>query len=211
MVVRSVALHHILVWIFGFAHGACIIIVRYLLLYYTHMVSRTTAHDITEMLNKEKEELIEIFDAIKAKETLAENVNDSFDEVTTYGERVADKIANFGGSWAFIISFIVLLVFWIVLNLSLPNPIDEFPFILLNLALSTLASLQWPVIMMSQKRQEVRDRLRAENDYKVNLKAEVEIRTLHEKIDHLLVKKRDNLIEIQQIQLKILEGKHNAD
>lgn len=84
---------------------------------------------------------------------------------------------------------------------------DPYPFILLNLFLSSLAALQAPVIMMSQKRQEVRDRLRAENDYKVNLKAEVEIRSLHDKIDHLMLKKWDHLIEIQQIQLGILEGK----
>ncbi len=166
---------------------------------------------ITELLLKEKEELSDIFEAIKTRETLAENVNDSYDENLTFAQRVADKMADFGWSWSFILTFLGILVWWMIVNILLASKaFDPYPFILLNLFLSSLAALQAPVIMMSQKRQEVRDRLRAENDYKVNLKAEVEIRSLHDKIDHLMLKKWDHLIEIQQIQLGILEGKKTS-
>lgn len=165
---------------------------------------------IQDLLLKEKEELTGILELIKDRETLAENINDSYEEQSTFGERLSDKIASFWGSWRFILSFLWFLVIWMIINVALGDrAFDSYPFILLNLCLSCVAALQAPVIMMSQNRQEARDRLRAENDYKVNLKAELEIRSLHEKIDHLLVKKWDHLIEIQQIQLEILENKHN--
>lgn len=124
----------------------------------------------------------------------------------TFGERLADHIAAFGGSWRFIISFGAFLVLWIIANLVLfgTNPPDPYPFILLNLMLSCLAALQAPVIMMSQNRQEVRDRQRAEQDYQINLKAELEIRHLHEKLDHLLHHHSERLLEIQQIQTDLL-------
>src|SRR5205823_575225 len=115
--------------------------------------------------------------------------------------------AEFGGSWKFIIVFGAILLGWIVLNalVLLNRAFDPYPFILLNLILSSLAALQAPIIMMSQNRAEARDRLRGENDYKVNLKAELEIRHLHEKIDHLLRRQYNRLFEIQQIQIELLE------
>lgn len=170
----------------------------------------SSANHIQDLLLKEKEELTSIFELIKTRETLAENINDSYDEQISFGERLSDKIASFGGSWKFIIIFLSILTVWMIINVSLwTNAFDPYPFILLNLCLSCVAALQAPVIMMSQNRQESRDRLRAENDYQVNLKAELEIRSLHEKLDHLLFKKWDHLIEIQQIQLEILEHKHS--
>lgn len=124
----------------------------------------------------------------------------------TFGQRLADKIADFGGSWTFIILFCAFLGLWIVINAGvlLARPFDPYPFILLNLMLSFLASLQAPVIMMSQNRQEARDRQHAEGDYKINLKAELEIRHLHEKMDYLLHQQATRLMEVQQIQIDLL-------
>ena len=124
----------------------------------------------------------------------------------TFGERLSDGIASFGGSWRFIITFGVLLVLWILANTFLwaARPPDPYPFILLNLVLSCIAALQAPVIMMSQNRQESRDRQRAEQDYQINLKAELEIRHLHEKLDHLLHHHSERLLEIQSIQTELL-------
>jgi uncharacterized membrane protein len=125
----------------------------------------------------------------------------------TFGERVSDFVADFGGSWNFIISFFVILLVWIGFNVWAATRaiFDPYPFILLNLVLSCLAAIQAPIIMMSQKRQEAKDRLRSENDYRVNLKAEFEIRHLHEKLDHLINRQWERLAEIQQIQLEIME------
>src|SRR5207253_1421499 len=122
-------------------------------------------------------------------------------------KRLSDHIASFGGSWRFISLFGAVLFGWIILNaiLLLNRGFDPYPFILLNLILSCLAAIQAPIIMMSQNRAEARDRLRAENDYKVNLKAELEIRHLHEKIDHLLRRQYNRLFEIQQIQIELLQ------
>jgi len=129
------------------------------------------------------------------------------DASATFGERLSDKIAEFGGSWTFIMTFGSVMAVWIILNAAfLANKgFDPYPFILLNLLLSCLAAMQAPVIMMSQNRQELRDRRRAENDYKVNLKAELEIRHLHEKIDYLLHQQATRLMEIQQIQLEAMQ------
>lgn len=125
----------------------------------------------------------------------------------TFGQRMADNVARFGGSWTFILTFLAVLVTWIAVNVVglLAAPFDPFPFILLNLVLSCVAALQAPVIMMSQGRKEDKDRARAESDYRVNLKAELEIRQLHEKIDHQLARQWDRLAEMQQIQIEILE------
>jgi len=122
---------------------------------------------------------------------------------------MADHVAAFGGSWTFILSFCGLLVIWMLLNVTgvLFKIFDPYPFILLNLVLSCLAALQAPIIMMSQRRQESKDRLRGENDYRVNLKAELEIRQLHEKIDHHLAHQWERLAEMQQIQIEMLEEK----
>ena len=135
------------------------------------------------------------------------DLNKEFDSKMTFGERAADKVAEFGGSWRFISIFGAVLFGWIVLNAVVlaSGAFDPYPFILLNLVLSCIASLQAPIIMMSQNRAAAKDRLQAEHDYKVNLKAEVEIRNLHEKIDHLLQNQWQRLLEIQQIQTDLIE------
>ncbi len=124
----------------------------------------------------------------------------------TFGQRVADRVATFGGSWTFIMSFGGFLVIWIALNvIFLANKgFDPYPFILLNLILSCIAALQAPVIMMSQNRQEEKDRERAKKDYMVNLKSELEIRILHEKMDHLLLHQQQELLEIQRVQIEMM-------
>src|SRR6266705_1588597 len=149
----------------------------------------------------------EVIESLHQHEILASNIEEQFERKLTFGERLSDQIASFGGSWRFIILFGVVLVLWIVLNaaLLLNRGFDPYPFILLNLILSCLAAMQAPIIMMSQNRAELRDRLRSENDYKINLKAELEIRHLHEKIDHLLRRQYNRLFEIQQIQIELLE------
>jgi uncharacterized membrane protein len=126
----------------------------------------------------------------------------------TFGEKMADRVADFGGSWTFILGFLVVLIVWVTINAVglMAKAFDPYPFILLNLVLSCIAALQAPIIMMSQSRKEAKDRQRAENDYRVNLKAEVEIRQLHEKIDHQLARQWERLAEMQQIQIEILEG-----
>lgn len=166
---------------------------------------------VEEALKKQKGELSAIerrvVKGLNEHEIIAQNINQAFERQLTLGEKVADKVAAFGGSWLFIISFGLVLLIWIVINgiIITDAPFDPFPFILLNLVLSTLAALQAPVIMMSQNRQEDRDRLRSEEDYRVNLKAELEIRHLNEKIDHLLGRQWQRLLEIQQIQLDLME------
>lgn len=166
---------------------------------------------IRHLLADEKGELneleAEVARSLTEQELLSHNVNSEFDSKLTVGERVADQVATFGGSWKFIILFGSIIFVWIVLNALLltRKPFDPFPFILLNLLLSCLAALQAPVIMMSQNRQESKDRLRSEHDYKVNLKAELEIRHLNEKLDHLINQQWQNLLETQQIQLEMLE------
>ena len=149
----------------------------------------------------------EVVDSLQEHEILSENIGKEFEKELTFGERLSDHIASFGGSWTFIIVFFAVLMIWIVINgiFLATRAFDPYPFILMNLILSCLAAIQAPIIMMSQNRAEARDRARAENDYKVNLKAELEIRHLHEKIDHLLSKQYNRLFEIQQIQIELLE------
>ena len=149
----------------------------------------------------------EVVESLQQHEILSSDIEKQFEKELTFGERLSDRIAEFGGSWKFLISFGAVIFVWIAANAVLlaTRAFDPYPFILLNLILSCLAAVQAPVIMMSQNRAEARDRLRAENDYKVNLKAELEIRHLHEKIDHLLRKQYNRLFEIQQIQIELLE------
>ncbi|MCU4182212.1 DUF1003 domain-containing protein [Bosea sp. BH3] len=148
----------------------------------------------------------EVAESIARQETIAENVEDDFEEHRTLGEKLSDHLASFGGSWAFLISFFVVLLGWMALNVAMAaKAFDPYPFILLNLVLSCLAAIQAPIIMMSQKRQETKDRLRSLNDYQVNLKAELEIRHLHEKMDHLIMRQWQRLAEIQQVQLEMLQ------
>ena len=150
----------------------------------------------------------DVIESLHQRELLSSNISAEFVGKLTVGQRLADKIAEFGGSWTFIMSFGAVIVVWIIINVFAlaSRAFDPYPFILLNLVLSCLAALQAPVIMMSQNRVEARDRLRGENDYKVNLKAELEIRHLHEKIDHLLRRQWQRLLEIQQIQIELLEN-----
>jgi len=149
----------------------------------------------------------EVVESLQQHEILSSDISKQFEKKLTFGERLSDSIAAFGGSWTFIIFFSLVLVIWIGLNsfILANRAFDPYPYILMNLVLSALAALQAPVIMMSQNRSEARDRLRGENDYKINLKAELEIRHLHEKIDHLLRKQYNRLFEIQQIQIELLE------
>jgi uncharacterized membrane protein len=148
----------------------------------------------------------EVLESLHEHELLSSNINVEFEQKQTFGEDLADKIATFGGSWRFIILFGIVLAVWIGINSAalLWKAFDPYPFILLNLILSCLAAIQAPVIMMSQNRQEAKDRLRSENDYQINLKAELEIRHLHEKIDHLLSRQWERLVEIQQIQMELM-------
>jgi uncharacterized membrane protein len=166
---------------------------------------------IKEVLEDEIGELSaldqEVIESLEQHEILSSDLSKQFEKKLTFGERLSDHIAEFGGSWRFIILFGAVLFGWIILNaiFLLNRGFDPYPFILLNLVLSCLAAIQAPVIMMSQNRAELRDRLRSENDYKINLKAELEIRHLHEKIDHLLRRQYNRLFEIQQIQVELLE------
>jgi len=148
-----------------------------------------------------------VLNSLSEKTILSDAVNDSNDtENASLGQRIADKVASVGGSWKFIISFGVFLVIWINLNVYwLSNSgFDPYPFILLNLILSCIAALQAPVIMMSQNRQEEKDRERAKKDYMINLKSELEIRMLHDKIDHLILHQQQDLLEIQNIQIQMM-------
>ena len=162
------------------------------------------------LLESEKGELStlehEVLDSIRNHELLAKNVEAEFEQKWSFGERLADRIAVFGGSWAFLICFGAFLALWIGMNsiILVWHPLDPYPFILLNLILSSLAAIQAPIIMMSQNRQEAKDRLRSQHDYQVNLKAELEIRHLNDKIDHLLLHQWDRLAQIQEIQVDLL-------
>jgi uncharacterized membrane protein len=149
----------------------------------------------------------EFVDALTERELLSKNINEEFDRDLTFGERLADQVAEVGGSWGFIIGFALVVAAWVMVNsvALFKKPFDPYPYILLNLVLSCLAAIQAPVIMMSQNRQDAKDRLRSEHDYKVNLKAELEIRHLNERIDLLLRHQWQRLLEIQQIQIDILE------
>jgi len=147
---------------------------------------------------------------MKEGELISENVDKTVDEQLTFGQRLSDKIADFGGSWTFILSFFFFLALWIAFNIySLTKSFDPYPFILLNLILSCIAAMQAPVIMMSQNRQEEKDRERSKHDYQVNLKAELEIRMMHEKIDHLILHQQQRLFEIQRIQIEMLQEIHD--
>jgi uncharacterized membrane protein len=156
---------------------------------------------VHSLLESEKGEITsleeEVLSSIRDHELLSKNVDAEFEQKWTLGERLADRIAAFGG---------IFITAWIALNAVVLylRPPDPYPFILLNLLLSCLAAIQAPVIMMSQNRQEAKDRLRSQHDYQVNLKAELEIRHLHDKIDHLLSQQWNRLAEIQEIQLDLL-------
>ena len=165
-------------------------------------VRNVLEEDIGELSSLEQD----VVTSLREHELLAENVDAEFETTLTRGERWADRLADFGGSWRFISVFALFLGIWIVTNaiIGLRAP-DPYPFILLNLILSCLAAVQAPFIMMSQNRQEAKDRARSEHDYKVNLKAELEIRHLHEKMDFLLKQQSQRLFELQELQIELME------
>ena len=172
---------------------------------------------VAEVLEEERGEIThleeDVIRSLKEQEIIAENTNREIAAKMSFGDRLADRMASFGGSWSFLILFGTGMSAWILYN-SIPpggKTIDPFPFILLNLVLSCLAAVQAPVIMMSQNRQESKDRLRAENDYRVNLKAELEIRQLHSKLDMLLTHQWQRLLEIQQIQTELIQQITNRE
>jgi len=146
-----------------------------------------------------------VLTSLADKTTLTDKI-DSETQILTTGQRIADKVASFGGSWRFIILFGLFLFIWISINIFwlVNKGFDPYPFILLNLILSCLAAIQAPVIMMSQNRQEEKDRERAKKDYMINLKSELEIRILHEKIDHLIMHQQQELLEIQKVQIEMM-------
>lgn len=170
---------------------------------------RDTAEKI---FNAEYEKLTEqekhVAHHITERTPISTNIVQDYSEQSTFGQKMADKVAFFGGSWIFISMFMGVMVIWILLNsfvlIKLGSSFDPYPYILLNLVLSMLAAIQAPIILMSQNRQAYKDRLSAEHDYEVNLKAELEIISLHEKIDSLKQEQWKDLILIQEEQLKLL-------
>lgn len=174
-------------------------------------LNRFRAEYVRTEMEKERGELTaleeEVMHSLGEGAVVADNLNKEFDESLTLGERISDKVAEFGGSWRFIILFFIVMAVWITANsiFLLFRPFDPYPYILLNLGLSLLAAVQAPIILMSQNRQEARDRMRAENDYQVNLKAELEVRAVSEKLDILIHHQWAHLLEIQQIQTEMIE------
>lgn len=150
----------------------------------------------------------ELLQSIADNESIVKNINEEYEKKLSFGDIVADKVASFGGSWYFIMLFTLAIIVWIILNsyiLLATKPFDPYPFILLNLILSCVAAFQAPVIMMSQNRLESKDRMRAEEDFRTNLKAELEIRTLSAKIDELISHQWQRMMEIQQMQIDMME------
>lgn len=145
-----------------------------------------------------------VLTAAHQRSVISRNIGRDFDGELTFGQRLADRVAEFGGSWAFIASFGLFLLAWTVANALLPRPFDTYPYIFLNLLLSMIAAIQAPIIMMSQNRQAARDRLDAAHDYEVNLKAEIEIMALHEKLDQLRTREIEALLARQQDQIDLL-------
>jgi len=162
---------------------------------------------LEELLLKPKKELTELEKLVLEKTSNNEIISEDTDEdPLSFAQRIADKVAEFGGSWNFIIGFLSFMAVWIIINIYLlvERPFDPYPFILLNLILSCLAALQAPVIMMSQNRQEEKDRRRSKNDYMINLKSELEIRVLHEKVDHIVMHQHEEMVEIQRVQIEMM-------
>jgi uncharacterized membrane protein len=146
------------------------------------LAQRLLETDYTEIPPRERR----IIERIARRTAISRNINTEHDDALTLGQRWADKVASFGGSWTFLIAFALIILAWVAINIAmLQNAFDPYPFILLNLFLSMLASVQAPIIMMSQNRQAAKDRLQASHDYEVNLKAEIEIMALHEKLDEM--------------------------
>lgn len=169
------------------------------------------AKNIEQLLQSEHEQIKKLQDIVKKtiedEHLIIENLLHPPAEILTKGQKISDRVARFGGSWSFIISFFIVLILWIIFNsLAITAKFDPYPFILMNLILSCIAALQAPIIMMSQNRQEEKDRKRSENDYLINLKAELEIRSLNQKIDLLLEEQIKVLFDSQAEQLTILRA-----
>lgn len=145
-------------------------------------------------------------DRLLNRKSAVRDPNVAFDEQMTFGQRVADRVASFGGSWTFIGLFLLAMLVWMIANTEAARPFDPFPFILLNLVLSCLAALQAPVIMMSQNRQAAKDRLMASNDYEVNLRTETELARMHARFDELRERDWAELVAMQRRQIELLEG-----
>lgn len=162
--------------------------------------------EIIQDQNETKKINQEMLEQLKNKQIISQNLNTTINQKATFGQKSADAIAKFGGSWPFIFLFVVILGSWILLNTLhfFGLSFDRYPFILLNLVLSCLAAIQAPIIMMSQNRQAARDRIAADHDYQTNLKAELEISLLHEKIDYLMSQQWQQMLELQQLQIELL-------
>ncbi len=177
----------------------------------THGMKTQDKKYLDELLNSQNGQINKlnkiVADSILEEELIVQRLSSPLEEEMTTGEKISDKVATFGGSWRFIVLFGAILTIWIVLNsvVLLNRAFDPYPFILMNLILSCIAALQAPVIMMSQNRKEQKDRKRSENDYLINLKAEIEIRTLHQKINMLMEDELANLFKIQKLQTEILQ------
>lgn len=175
-------------------------------------LNRYRAAHLRRLLEEEKGELSaleqDVMRSLSEQESISQNVDVQFERQLSFGERLSDRLAEFGGSWTFILIFASVLLGWIAVNtlVLVRRPFDPYPYILLNLVLSCLAAIQAPIIMMSQNRQEAKDRLRSEYDYRVNLKAELEVRLLHAKVDQLLTHQWQRLLEIQQLQIDLMEN-----
>ena len=171
--------------------------------------------DVTQLLNSESEQLAKlqriVQKTIEDEKLILDNLIHPPADILTKGQKISDKVATFGGSWLFILSFFVLLFIWILFNTVSPikDSFDPYPFILMNLILSCIAALQAPIIMMSQNRVEEKDRKRSENDYLINMKAELEIRALHAKVDLLLEEQIKMLFDSQAKQLELLKKIEN--
>jgi uncharacterized membrane protein len=169
------------------------------------------AQFVREEMEKERGDLSaierDVIESMHKQETVVEDLNRAFDESLSFGDRLADRVATVGGSWAFVSTFGAFLFIWVVINtiVLVTGAFDPYPFILLNLFLSTIAALQAPVIMMSQNRSAARDRQQAENDFRTNLKAELEIRAIGQKLDELLHNHWARLMEIQEMQMQMMQ------
>ncbi len=172
--------------------------------HFKKLAEKVFRRGLNELSQREKD----VLERVSHRLSISRNTNLDFEEQQTFGQRIADKVASFGGSWTFILIFIGVLIAWIGWNsfvfFNSKESFDPYPYILLNLVLSMTAALQAPVILMSQNRQAARDRIDAGHDYEVNLKAELEILGLHEKLDDLREEKWRELIEIQNAQIKLL-------
>ena len=171
-------------------------------LYRNRYIQNALTKELGTLTDLEKQ----VISTLQNDQLITDKINEDKYDTLTHGEKMADKVASFGGSWTFISIFGIFLLVWMIINavLLVNKSFDPYPFILLNLILSCLAAIQAPIIMMSQNRQEQKDRERAKNDYMINLKSEMEIRLLHEKMDHLIINQQEKLMEIQQIQVDMM-------